>query len=174
MSISLPVDALQNEGWYVDLTLQYQSLPDDDEFGFDVLASFAEFSVAGNLNKVKEQISLSLFIEEKSPLECLSVASKLIENDPKTSPAHIVEVELRTEEQRDEELSSPQIPELVSYAEIGEICNVSRQRGRSLALEKEDFPRPLVETKQGPLYDKNAVIAWNSGRTRAPGRPASK
>lgn len=162
------------QGWYVDVVLQYESLSTDDDSLFGVLTSFDDFSVVGSFNKEKQQFSLSMFINEESLLKSLNKLTELLEKNPNTMSAKIVEVELKTEEKREEEVSSPQIPELVSYAEIGKICGVSRQRARTLALEKEDFPKPLIETKQGPLYNKFSVISWNSTRNKVSGRPTSK
>jgi tRNA A-37 threonylcarbamoyl transferase component Bud32 len=57
-------------------------------------------------------------------------------------------------------------------AEVARLVGVSRQRLAKLR-ERGDFPDPLAELAQGPVWDLDAIFAWkNSGlRQPGPGRP---
>lgn len=68
--------------------------------------------------------------------------------------------------------NSPDIPELVGYAEIGEMAGVSRQRGRKIATDHDDFP-PVVAhpAGSGPLFVRAAVVRHLAKPRRAGGRP---
>ena len=56
--------------------------------------------------------------------------------------------------------------------EVAEMLGVSRQRLAKLR-ERADFPDPLGELVQGPVWDLDAVERWNGSDSRqsAPGRP---
>lgn len=66
---------------------------------------------------------------------------------------------------------APSIPELVGYAEIAELLEVSRQRAREIATTVAGFPAAVVDTSAGPLRTRRAVEAWASSWQRKPGRP---
>lgn len=168
-----PFAEIKDKGWYVDITLQYAEFPNEEDFVFDVMDSLEECHPAVAVQRNKKQLFLNLFIEKEGYLEALSWINKTISNNPLTASARVVSAEVKTEKQLDEELNTPAIPELVSYVEIGEICNVTRQRARVLA-GKEGFPEPLVITSQGPLFGKHAVQAWERNRSTRPGRPPRK
>jgi serine/threonine protein kinase len=59
-------------------------------------------------------------------------------------------------------------------SEVAEALGVSRQRLAKLR-EREDFPEPLAELAQGPVWDLGAIRAWNESglRPSAAGRPRS-
>jgi hypothetical protein len=65
---------------------------------------------------------------------------------------------------------APSIPELVGYAEIAEMFDVSRQRARQLA-DLAGFPAAVVETAAGPLRVRKQVEDWGKGWERKTGRP---
>jgi serine/threonine protein kinase len=56
--------------------------------------------------------------------------------------------------------------------EVAELLNVSRQRLSKLR-ERADFPDPIGVLAQGPIWDLDAVEAWNGSGSRSstPGRP---
>lgn len=63
---------------------------------------------------------------------------------------------------------------LGGVTEVAEVLGVSRQRLLKLR-ERRDFPAPLADLAQGPVWDLDAVGMWdNSGlRRTSPGRPPS-
>lgn len=77
----------------------------------------------------------------------------------------ILGVDVQTYEQLDAELRRPLFPEVVGYAEIAEMAEVTRQGARKYA-DDNDFPRPVIETKQGPLRSKAAVERYLERKTR--------
>lgn len=80
-------------------------------------------------------------------------------------------LQVQSEEEFERELARPIFPEVVGYAEIARMGGVSRQRARQWA-RKASFPRPVIETEQGPLMARAAVAAWLESNPRRPGRPA--
>jgi hypothetical protein len=67
---------------------------------------------------------------------------------------------------------APSIPELVGYAEIAEMFDVTRQRARQL-VDLPGFPAAVVETAAGRCGCRKQVEAWGrpgSGRAGGPGR----
>ncbi|GAA5203106.1 hypothetical protein GCM10025773_32100 [Microbacterium jejuense] len=53
--------------------------------------------------------------------------------------------------------------EVVGYAEIADMAQVSRQAARAWA-DNPTFPPAVIETAQGPLRAKDAVQAWLENR----------
>ena len=54
--------------------------------------------------------------------------------------------------------------------EIARMTGVTRQRAYAFP-RIESFPKPVIETSQGPLYSEDAVRAWAQTRELRPGRP---
>jgi hypothetical protein len=50
------------------------------------------------------------------------------------------------------------------------MTGVTRQRAYAFP-RIESFPKPVIETSQGPLYSEDAVRAWAQTRELRPGRP---
>lgn len=86
--------------------------------------------------------------------------------------AEILGVDAQTYEQLDEELRRPLFPEVVGYAEIAEMAGVTRQGARKF-VDYEEFPEPVIETKQGPLRSKAAVERFLNRRQRTRKRAAT-
>ena len=64
----------------------------------------------------------------------------------------------------------PLYPPVVGYAEIARMTGVTRQRAYAFP-RIDSFPKPVIETSQGPLYSEDAVRAWAQTRELRPGRP---
>jgi hypothetical protein len=64
----------------------------------------------------------------------------------------------------------PSIPELVGFAEIADMADVSRQRARQLA-DLPNFPIAVVKTSSGPLRVRRQVEAWLGRWERKRGDP---
>jgi len=64
--------------------------------------------------------------------------------------------------------------EVGGVSEVAGALNVSRQRLAKLR-ERSDFPEPLGELAQGPVWDLGVIKAWNGSglRTSTAGRPRS-
>lgn len=83
----------------------------------------------------------------------------------------VVRVEAVREDVLDEELSTPNLPDLVSGPEAGRILGVNRQRVHQLAHEHPDFPKPLYTLAVGSLWDRPAVEKFADTWQRKSGRP---
>lgn len=83
--------------------------------------------------------------------------------------AELVKVSAVTEEQREKDALSPQLPDLVAATDVAKILGVSRQRVSQLRGH-HDFPMPVVQTGAGSLWTLYAIerfmVAWD----RRPGR----
>lgn len=86
--------------------------------------------------------------------------------------ALVESLEVQTLQAQERAQANPLIPDLVGYAEIGEIAGVSRQRARQFE-EIPDFPQAVVRTATGPLRVRSAVEEWARTRNRRGGRPAA-
>jgi hypothetical protein len=70
-----------------------------------------------------------------------------------------------------EDLQRPNLPQVVSGPEAGEILGVSKQRVHQLAATNADSPQPLYEVAAGRLWDRAAVEEFATRWTRRAGRP---
>lgn len=86
-------------------------------------------------------------------------------------PGDIVEARALTEERAEDEVNTPNYPDIVSAVEAADILGVSRQRLHQLYREHPDFPDPLYELRTGPLWVRAGIEAFNERWTRKPGRP---
>ncbi|HLR55184.1 MAG TPA: hypothetical protein VK096_00325, partial [Actinomycetales bacterium] len=112
---------------------------------------------------------MSLAIDAKTALEAANKAARIVD-DALEADTKITKLDVRDASTMAQEITTPVIPDLVSYAEIAEIAGVSRQRARQFA-DIEGFPKPVVETAAGPLRLKASVEAWVERRNTKPGRP---
>lgn len=84
--------------------------------------------------------------------------------------AEMVKIEAMTEEQRDEEATRPQLPDLVAATDVAKILGVSRQRVNQLHHDHRDFPQPVVSTGAGSLWTRYAIERFRVSWDRRPGR----
>lgn len=82
-----------------------------------------------------------------------------------------VKAEVVRDDVLEEELSKPNIPDLVSGPEAAAVLGVSKQRVHQLAAEHPDFPKPLYELAAGKLWDRGAIERFREQWARKPGRP---
>lgn len=120
--------------------------------------------IAANPGGMECEITMAMGADCCEKASCIAmglVASSRILSDPTIMSLEVYEWE-RAMAKMDK---YPVVPDVVGYADIAKIANVSRQGARSFRKSKT-FPRPILETSQGPLFDKNAVLAWNRARVR--------
>lgn len=70
----------------------------------------------------------------------------------------------------EQELETPNVPELIGVAELADMLKVSKQRASSLARAKS-FPRPLAVLASGPVWARTTVLRFVNEWPRRPGRP---
>lgn len=155
--------------WYVDAELDTAAKLSEDA-AFDVLEALAPYAGQVSIHPASNRVGASLTVHASSATEAVATASTIVTS---TFPAaSVVQLDVMTEEVREDRNSRPIIPELVGFAEIAEMAGVSRQRARTIA-QRSDFPAAVVETAAGPLRVKAAVDHWLTTWTRKAGRPAA-
>ena len=83
--------------------------------------------------------------------------------------AQVVAVDVQTAEEFERRLGlPPQVHDLVSTTEAGEILGVSRQRVLQLA-ERDDFPEPVRLGQRDLLWSADALRRFARGWDRRPG-----
>lgn len=85
----------------------------------------------------------------------------------------VVRIEAVDQDELARDLARPQLPDLVSGPEAGDILEVTRQRLHQLR-EQPDFPRPLIERPGAVLWVRQAIEAFGETRSRKPGRPKAQ
>lgn len=135
--------------------------PHTEEQALDLIADLAEYAAVGGVARDLRSGSVTLTVDAPTSLDAATIASKLVtEQAAKTiGEVEIVGLDVMSEEAVEHELARPVYPEVVGYAEIAELAHVSRQAARAWA-DNPSFPPPVIETAQGPLRAKDAVLAW--------------
>ena len=154
--------------WYADVNFTVTDLLTPDT-AIDITEHLASHGAAMSLSRDGKTAGMSLAIDAKTALEAANKAARIVD-DALEADFKITKLDVRDASTMAQEITTPVIPDLVSYAEIAEIAGVSRQRARQFAAI-EGFPKPVVETAAGPLRLKASVEAWVERRNTKPGRP---
>lgn len=144
-----------------------------DELIDELVDSFAPHSGALSIRRDLRGGTATFSIQASSTLTAARTAAEVFtESTQDLNLGELVttKLEVMTEAAMEESLSDPVYPQVVGYAEIAEMAGVSRQRARQFA-HIAGFPRPVIETSQGPLMSRHAVTSWLETRNTAHGRP---
>ncbi|MDN6134451.1 MAG: hypothetical protein L0J03_10140 [Brevibacterium sp.] len=144
--------------WHTTTTVP-TTLSEDD--AFDLLGTLTDRGAAIEFGTHTMTVSMTGY-GDNALAAAEDAATTLREAIPGTE---ILGVDAQTYEQLDEELRRPLFPEVVGYAEIAEKAGVRRQGARGF-VDYEEFPHPVIETKQGPLRSKAAVERFLSRKQR--------
>lgn len=144
------------------------TMSEDD--AFDIMEKLGKYGAVTTVERDFSGGSVTLSIEADTTLDAASGASRLV-SEAVPNPITITGLEVVTETEAHARLGEPLFPEVVSFAEIGTLAGVSRQRARQFS-ENPAFPKPVITTAQGPLYGLHAVKQWLDTRNTRPGRPA--
>lgn len=144
----------------------------DEDAAFEVLDALTGLAPAGELSAdgLSGCVSITVEADDLDGALSTSLESFRAALSRHCTAARISGVEVLCEEAFDRELARPLFPEVVGYAEIAELAGVSRQRARAFS-KLVGFPRPVIETAQGPLMSKAAIVHWIEHRNTRPGRP---
>lgn len=142
----------------------------DEDAAFTLLEKLGRYGAAVSVEHDFTGGVVTLSVEADTTLDAASEAARVV-SDATDSPVTITGLEVVTESEADKRLGEPLFPEVVGFAEIGQMAGVSRQRARQFS-DNPAFPRPVITTGQGPLYGKHAVQRWLETRNTRPGRPA--
>lgn len=144
--------------------------PDDT---LDFMERHGELGTVATLHRDGLGGSFVMSITATTPMEAIHHAANIMHADSLTASIAIIGVEAISEAEADERLAEPTYPPVVGYAEIARMADVSRQRARMFPHAPR-FPKPVITTAQGPLFNKHAVEAWLRTRIKKAGRPAKK
>ncbi|NMM93183.1 hypothetical protein [Bifidobacterium oedipodis] len=144
----------------------------DAEKAFDLMEEIGAYGASVAVNPNGDGGSVTLAVESGDAAKACSDALDLLagtQSLPKHEVCAIAAAEWDEATRRNRE---PLYPKVVGYAEIARMADVSRQRAYKFP-EIGSFPKPVIETSQGPLYSESAVEAWLANRIRKAGRPKS-
>lgn len=146
--------------------------PFTEDAAFDTIDALLTHGAAMSVERDLTGGSVTLSVEAATPLDAATEASKLViaAAEPHLGSVTVTGLEVLSEDAVDAELARPLFPEVVGYAEIADMAGVSRQRARQFS-NISSFPKPVIETAQGPLMGKYAVERWLETRNTSGGRP---
>lgn len=139
----------------------------------ELIEEYDEFGASAALDPDELGGSVTLTLSASTPLEALTELYVLQGRSEVLEHAEITGLEIvdwKTAQQRNRE---PLYPQVVGYAEIAQLAHVSRQRAAQF-VKIESFPKPVIQTSQGKLYSRDAVVAWVHTRNTHAGRPKAK
>lgn len=163
------------ESWHVSFGLNARESIDEDSV-FEISARLGHLGAAVSISQDFMASTIALTVEAETWDDALTMARSAVFDALQALDieASVTSVVVQNEEAFQDELREPMYPEVVGYAEIAKMAGVSRQRVRQLA-ERDIFPRPVIRTTQGPLYNLHAVERWLETRgSSAPSTVATK
>ena len=146
------------------------SIPIEEETLFDLIEEFAEHGASAALNPDGMGGSLTVSVTTASAMEAISVALVMFSDASTLNSADISGINVIEQDKARLLNREPLFPKVVGYAEIARMTGVSRQRA-AMFPKIATFPKPVIETSQGPLYSEHAVAAWAAKRGVKAGRP---
>lgn len=158
--------------WHATITFT-TSVELSDELIDELVEAFAPHSGALSIRRDLHGGAATFSLQASSTLTAARTAADVFtETIQGLNLGEVVttKLEVMTEAEMEESLSEPVYPQVVGYAEIAEMAGVSRQRARQFA-RIAGFPRPVIETSQGPLMSRHAVTSWLETRNTTHGRP---
>ena len=142
----------------------------DEDKAFDLMEALGKYGASVSVNPEHTGGGLTLAIDAPNGEQALAKARTLLEEN-----IHVTTVtgfEAREWSEAVNQNHEPLYPPVVGYAEIARMTGVTRQRAYAFPKIKS-FPKPVIETSQGPLYSEEAVRVWAETRRIDPGRPKS-
>lgn len=154
--------------WQVSLDFQAKL---DEDAAFDLMEALGRYGASVAVEPGHTGGGLTLAIDAPDGETALAKACALLKES--IPGAAVTGLEAREWADAVARNREPLYPPVVGYAEIARMTGVTRQR--AYAFPKiESFPKPVIETSQGPLYSEDAVRAWAQTRKLSPGRPTAK
>lgn len=153
------------------ITIDFKTVePMDEDAPFDLMEEYGEYGASAALDPDAKGGSLTLTIESGNGFDALSTALVMMSESESVSGVEPVSFEVTDWSEVKKRNREPLYPKVVGYAEIARMTGVSRQRAYKFP-EIDTFPKPVIETSQGPLYSESAVAAWAATRETKAGRP---
>lgn len=151
--------------WQV--SIDFKAKIDDDD-AFDIMERLGGYGASMALSPGRDGGGLTLAVTAPDGDRALHDALRLLSEC--VPDAVVTGFEVRDWDDAVRRNREPLYPPLVGYAEIARMTGVTRQRAHAFP-RIESFPKPVIETAQGPLYSEHAVEEWAAGRDTTPGRP---
>jgi hypothetical protein len=150
--------------WHVSVGFT-AAAPFDEDTPFDVTEQLEEYAAVMSVSRDFDAGNIALTLEAETAPHAFAKAVEVVHAALNSTSVvnDIVDVHVQSESEFSAELAKPVYPEVVGYAEIAKMANVSRQRARQFASIPA-FPHPVIETAQGPLMAKSAVEHWLESR----------
>ena len=151
--------------WQVSLDFKARL---DEDAAFDLMEALGRYGASVAVDPGHTGGGLTLAVDAPDGETALAKALTLLE---KNMPgATVTGLEAREWADAVARNREPLYPPVVGYAEIARMTGVTRQRAYAFP-RIESFPKPVIETSQGPLYSEDAVRACAQTRELRPGRP---
>ena len=85
----------------------------------------------------------------------------------------VVRAEIVEASTLEEEIATPNFPQLLGVSEVGALLGVTRQRS-SLITKMPAFPKPVAQLAVGPVWTRPSIDLFLQNWPRKPGRPVHK
>lgn len=160
--------------WYTHTHLTLPAPLAEDSQLLDLTEHLTNFGVSASVTPDNlARITISLAIQANDHLEATTQATTLQTTGP-LAGAQVTTLTVRTEQDMEEYLNAPSIPELVGLTDIAGMAGVSRQRVRDLSIKDPAFPPVAVNTGTMSLYLKASAEHWAADRHPTTGRPKTR
>ncbi|MEU3872004.1 hypothetical protein AB0E52_11480, partial [Micrococcus luteus] len=146
------------QDWYIDLTCTLTS-PIDPDTALTITEHLADAYAVASIADDGRRLELSMTINAPNVIDAAVRARALVYGLELAQIDAIDALEVRTEAERDRQLATPAIPELVGTSEIAAMAGVTRQHVFNLARGK-GFPKPLQRIGGQDLRSRAAVEHW--------------
>ena len=121
-------------------------------------------------NEDNTVLQIALAVDSDTATNAIDETIRILHDDGNLTEFTITNLTVRTWEETRTAINTPVFPKVVGYAEIAKLAGVTRQRAYQFP-QIESFPKPVIETAQGPLFTESAILAWLETRDTKPGRP---
>ncbi|MBP2704419.1 hypothetical protein JOL79_11400 [Microbispora sp. RL4-1S] len=121
-------------------------------------------------DEMTRSVIIAFDVEARTPREAAARASKALTDAARQALGDVLPF-LGIRAGRGDTAPKPAMPELLGYAEIATVLQVSRQRARELAETHPDFPPPVSRLSMGPIFTLESVMDFAKGWERRAGRP---
>lgn len=155
--------------WQVSVDIRTPISANEDDI-FDLMDRLGSYGASIAIDADGRGMGITLAIDASAIASALSKAIAAIREEGRIDGFDVIGVSIRDWAEAERESASPTFPKVVGFAEIAKMAGVTRQRAHAFP-KIESFPKPVIETAQGPLYSENAVKAWTETRDVKPGRP---
>ena len=144
--------------------------PHTDDQLLDLFDKLGQHGASISPNEDNSILQIALAVDSDTATAAIDETIRILHNDGGLSDFTITSLTVRTWEETVKTVNDPMFPKVVGYAEIAKLAGVTRQRAYQFP-QIDTFPKPVIETAQGPLFTETAILAWLETRDAKPGRP---